>query len=103
MAIINQTTNVNYLEEDTGFNTRLSIFKYQRPRPGANLLKQSIGLITLPLPSNLPHDSYNMNLGDADLGLLGGITEFDANKGENLTKLEQTLKERLNASGAIGP
>lgn len=102
MAILNPIINVNYLEDDTGFNAKLNIFKYQRPRPGANLLKQSIGLITLPLPTNQPHDSYNMSLGDPDLGLLGGFTELDTKKGESMTKLQETIKERLNASGFIG-
>lgn len=102
MAILSNISNINYLEEDSGFNTRLSIFKYQRPRPGDKLLRQPIGFITLPLPTNLPEDTYSMSLSDPQLGFIGGIVEFDANKGESLTKMQQTIRERLNASGTAG-
>lgn len=102
MALLSNISNINYLEEDTGFNAKLNIFKYQRPRPGSNLLKQPVGFITLPLPTNLPNDQYSMQLGAPELGVLGGVTELDVNKGENLTKMTETIKERLNASGAAG-
>lgn len=101
MALLNNISNINYLEDDSGFNSKLRIFKYQRPRPGSNLLKQPIGFITLPLPTSMPSDQYSMELGAPDLGLLGGLTEYEATKGENLTKMQQTIRERLNASGAV--
>lgn len=106
MAFLNPISNVNYLEDDTGLNTRLSIFKYQRPRPNDKLLKQPMGIITLPLPSNLPNDQYAMDLAAPALGLAANITEMDASKGQSLTGLGQTIKERLGAgeglTGTIG-
>ena len=106
MAILNPVSNVNYLEDDTGLNSRLSIFKYQRPRPGDKLLRQPLGLITLPLPSNLPSDQYSMDLSSAALGIVGNVTEMDASKGQSLTGLTNTIRERLGAgeglAGTVG-
>lgn len=98
MAILGNIGNYNYLEEDTNVNTRISIFKYQRPRPGAQLLRQPVGFITLPLPTNMPADYYSMSLLEDNLGALGNATGLDPNKGESVAQLTNTIRERLGLS-----
>jgi hypothetical protein len=100
MAIASAATNLNYLEDDTGINTRINIFKYQRPRPNAKMLRVPISFMTLPLPVNMPSDHYSMNIGEQDLGFLGNAT--DIKDGADLGKLRESLKEKLNVSGVSG-
>jgi hypothetical protein len=100
MAVGLATTNLNYLEDDTGINTRINIFKYQRPRPNARMLRVPISFMTLPLPVNMPSDHYSMNIGETDLGFLGNAT--DIKDGSSKAKLEASLKEKLQVSGYSG-
>jgi hypothetical protein len=94
------SSNINYLEDDTGINTRLNIFKYQRPRPNAKMLRVPVAFMTLPLPVNMPSDHYSMNIGETDLGFLGNAT--DVRDGSGLGKLQQSVKEKLQVSGYSG-
>lgn len=94
------SSNINYLEDDAGFKTRINIYKYQRPRPGAQLLKTPQAFLTLPLPVQMPEDHYSMQIGQTDFGLLGNLT--GGLGGESVSQLEQTLKERLNTSSMSG-
>ena len=96
MAIASAATNLNYLEDDTDINTRINIFKYQRPRPNAKMLMVPVSFMTLPLPVNMPSDHYSMNIGEQDLGFLGNAT--DIKDGAGLSKLKESLKEKLNVS-----
>ena len=91
MAVNLNARNINYLEDDTGINTRINIFKYQRPRPNAPLLKVPVNFLTLPLPVQMPDDHYSMDIGQADLGEVGNLT--GGKSGESLSQLENTLKE----------
>jgi hypothetical protein len=100
MAIASAATNLNYLEDDTGINTRINIFKYQRPRPNAKMLRVPVSFMTLPLPINMPTDHYSMNIGETDLGFLGNATDFKKNAG--LDKLEASVKEKLQVGGVSG-
>jgi len=100
MAIASAATNLNYLEDDTGINTRINIFKYQRPRPNAKMLRVPVSFMTLPLPVNMPSDHYSMNIGETDLGFLGNAT--DIKDGAGLGQLRESLKEKLNVSGVSG-
>lgn len=100
MAIASAATNLNYLEDDTDINTRINIFKYQRPRPNAKMLRVPVSFMTLPLPVNMPSDHYSMNIGEQDLGFLGNAT--DIKDGAGLSKLKESLKEKLNVSGVSG-
>lgn len=100
MAVGLATTNLNYLEDDTGINTRINIFKYQRPRPNAKMLRVPISFMTLPLPVNMPSDHYSMNIGETDLGFLGNAT--DIKDGSSTAKLQASLKEKLQVSGYSG-
>jgi hypothetical protein len=94
------SSNINYLEDDTGINTRLNIFKYQRPRPNAKMLRVPVSFMTLPLPVNMPSDYYSMSIGEENLGFLGNAT--DMQKTENVNKLIATTKEKLQVSGVSG-
>lgn len=103
MAIASAATNLNYLEDDTGINTRINIFKYQRPRPNAKMLKVPVSFMTLPLPVNMPSDHYSMNIGETDLGFLGNATGgASIRSGAGIDKLEASLKEKLQVSGYSG-
>lgn len=101
MAIRNFGTTLNYMEDDLGIHTRMSIFQYQRPRPNSRLLRVPIGTIVLPYPDHIPPDSYSMSIGATDLGVLGNATDI-RNTGTSLTKISDTLRERLQTSGATG-
>lgn len=102
MGLKYRVPNINYLEEDTGVNTRLNIFKYKRTRPNEKILSQEMCFITLPLPVNMPNDTYNMSIQDLDLGLvgnvsaanLGGLNDTLANA--DVTKIQNTVKELYN-------
>jgi hypothetical protein len=100
MAIASAATNLNYLEDDTGINTRINIFKYQRPRPNSKMLKVPISFMTLPLPVNMPTDHYSMNIGEDNLGFLGNAT--DIKNGADMGKLQESVKEKLQTSGYSG-
>lgn len=100
MAVNLNARNINYLEDDTGINTRINIFKYQRPRPNAPLLKVPVNFLTLPLPVQMPDDHYSMDIGQADLGEVGNLT--GGKSGESLSQLENTLKERLGTTSTAG-
>lgn len=100
MAVNLNARNINYLEDDTGINTRINIFKYQRPRPNAPLLKVPVNFLTLPLPVQMPDDHYSMQIGQADLGEIGNLT--GGQTGESIAQLTETLKERLGTSTNIG-
>jgi hypothetical protein len=100
MAVGTSTTNLNYLEDDTGINTRINIFKYQRPRPNAKMLRVPVSFMTLPLPVNMPSDHYSMNIGETDLGFLGNAT--DIKDGSTTAQLQASLKEKLQVSGYSG-
>jgi hypothetical protein len=91
---------INYLEDDAGFKTRINIYKYQRPRPGAKLLVTPQVYLTLPLPMQMPEDHYSMQIGSTDLGIIGNMT--GGQSGESMGQLEETLKERLGTSGRAG-
>jgi hypothetical protein len=95
------TSNINYLEDDAGFKTRINIYKYQRPRPGAKLLVTPQVYLTLPLPMQMPEDHYSMQIGQANLGEIGNATGGNPS-GESLSQLEQTLKERLGTNSTAG-
>jgi hypothetical protein len=97
MAASLNAQSISYLEDDTGINTRINIYKYQRPRPGAKLLKVPVSFITLPLPVQMPDDHYSMQIGAENLGEIGNLT--GGQSGESLAQLRDTLKERLNVSG----
>jgi hypothetical protein len=94
------SANINYLEDDAGFKTRINIYKYQRPRPGAKLLITPQAYLTLPLPMQMPEDHYSMQIGEASLGELGNLT--GGQSGESMGQLEQTLKERLGTGSTAG-
>jgi hypothetical protein len=100
MAVSLNAQSISYLEDDTGINTRINIYKYQRPRPGAKLLKVPVSFITLPLPVQMPDDHYSMQIGAENLGEIGNLT--GGQSGESLAQLRDTLKERLNVSGLGG-
>jgi hypothetical protein len=88
--------NIPYLEDDTGINTRITFFKYQRPKPNSKLLRTPIGAITLPLPDNMPADDYSMQIGPEDLGVAGNIT--NPTHGESASQLNATIRERMGLS-----
>ena len=94
------SANINYLEDDAGFKTRINIYKYQRPRPGAKLLVTPQAYLTLPLPMQMPEDHYSMQIGSADLGEIGNLT--GGKSGESMGQLEETLKERLGTGSTAG-
>jgi hypothetical protein len=100
MAVSLNAQSISYLEDDTGINTRINIYKYQRPRPGAKLLKVPVSFITLPLPVQMPDDHYSMQIGAENLGEIG--TLLGGKNGESLGELRNTLKERLGVSGVGG-
>jgi len=95
------SANINYLEDDAGFKTRINIYKYQRPRPGAKLLVTPQAYLTLPLPMQMPEDHYSMQIGQANLGEIGNATGGNPSS-ESLSELEQTLKERLGTNSTAG-
>jgi hypothetical protein len=95
------SANINYLEDDAGFKTRINIYKYQRPRPGAKLLVTPQAYLTLPLPMQMPEDHYSMQIGQANLGEIGNATGGNPSS-ESLSQLEQTLKERLGTNSTAG-
>ena len=98
MAIFSAFT-YNYLEDDVGIHTRMSIFKYQRPRPDSKMLKQPLGTIILPYPDHIPPDHYSMDIRSQDLGLMGNLT--DIKQAESVASVLQTVKERLgNVNGS---
>jgi hypothetical protein len=94
------SSSINYLEYDTGINTRINIFKYQRPRPNAKMLRVPIAFMTLPLPVNMPSDHYSMSIGEENLGFFGNAS--DIKNTESYKSLNETIKERLNVSGFSG-
>jgi len=100
MALGAVPSQINYLEDDTGVNTRINIYKYQRPRPNAPLLKVPITYLTLPLPIAMPNDHYSMQIGATDLGEIGNLT--GGRSGESMGQLTDTLTERLGASSTAG-
>lgn len=100
MALGAVPSQINYLEDDTGVNTRINIYKYQRPRPNAPLLKVPITYLTLPLPIQMPDDHYSMQIGSTDLGEIGNLT--GGRSGESMSQLTNTLTERLGASSTAG-
>ena len=94
------TVNINYLEDDAGFKTRINIYKYQRPRPGAKLLVTPQVYLTLPLPMQMPEDHYSMQIGQENLGEIGNLT--GGQSGESMGQLTETMKERLGTTSDFG-
>lgn len=90
-------SNYNYLEEDIGNYTSISVFKYARNRPNSKPLRTPVGFITLPLPEQLAADHYAMQIGEENMGFAGGLTEKV--KGEDLLQIRDTLRERLGTTG----
>lgn len=90
-------SSYNYVSGETGKVTRISLFEYQRPGPNSRTVTNPLGLITLPLPDNMPNNYYSMNIGAADLGLFGAATNISENKG-SITSLQKTIKEKLGAA-----
>lgn len=66
-------TQYAFPEKQPQFFTRLTLREYSRPKPGSKPTKNISGYIRLPLPSSL-QDSYNMNVNEESLGLLGNIS-----------------------------
>lgn len=94
MAILALPGIYNYLEDDVGIHTRMQLFKYARPSPNSNVLKQPLGTIVLPYPDHIPPDHYSMDIRSTDLGMLGNLTE-GLRQGEEWTRLNNTVRERL--------
>jgi len=98
MAIRNFGTTLNYMEDDLGIHTRMSIFQYQRPRPNSRILRVPIGTIVLPYPDHIPPDSYSMSIGGVDLGAIGNATSM-AETRTGISNINATLSERMKSSG----
>lgn len=95
MGLKSKVSNLNYLEDDLGVCTRINVFSYKRKRPNDKVVRDPLSFITLPLPVNMPSDTYSMAVADTDLGVLGNITGFDPNNANDLSKLTATVAERL--------
>lgn len=93
MGLNRRTPNLNYLEEDTGVNTRINIFGYKRRRPNETVKREEKCFITLPLPLSMPSDQYSMSIRDVDLDTMGNFLGF--NSGTENQKMFETIAERL--------
>ena len=97
MGIKSGQISVNYLEEDTGTNTRIVAYSYKRPRPNQKIIMKEVAFITLPLPVSMPNDEYSMNVGAVNLGLAGNALNFDINKMPD--QMTDTIAERIGLGG----
>jgi hypothetical protein len=97
MSIKKTKISINYLEDDTGTNTRITMYNYKRPRPNGKIVLNDYGFITLPLPVSMPNDEYSMNVGAVNLGLAGNALNFDVNKVPD--EMTDTIAERIGLSG----
>lgn len=93
MGLQRKTSNLNYLEEDTGVNTRIDIFGYKRRRPNEKVTRESKCFITLPLPVNMPNDTYTMSISDVNLDVIGNVLGYKS--GTDNQKMIDTMAERL--------
>ena len=66
-------TRYEFPEKQPQFYSRLVLREYSRPRPGSSPTNDMRGSIRLPLPSQL-NDSYNMNINEVSLGILGNLS-----------------------------
>jgi hypothetical protein len=97
MGLKNRALDLNYLEEDTGVNTRINIFKYRRTRPNEKIKSEKMCFITFPLPVNMPNDTYDMSIQDIDLGLIGNLGGADVSSMQNadVNKITDTISDTL--------
>ena len=93
-------TQFAFPQEVPEFYTRMSLRKYERPKPGANLTPTMRTYIRLPIPLQLI-DSFNISVSGNNMELLGNlpnaVPQMQA-AGKTLTDLYNSAKEGEGAA-----
>lgn len=109
-----QATNLKFTSGETSKTTIIQIYKYFRPTPGSNPVREPVGSVVLPYPTNPVPDNYSMSVGATNLGVFGNIPSFSGlannpaygpptNPFQDIvnssTQLVNTIGERVGVSG----
>jgi hypothetical protein len=93
-------TSFAFPQEVPEFYTRMSLRKYERPKPGDSLKPRFRTYIRLPIPQQLI-DSFNISVSGNNMDLLGNLDNASAQMqaaGKTLTDLYNSAKEGEGAA-----
>lgn len=81
------------------FYTRMSLRKYERPKPGSNLTPSFRTYIRLPIPQQLA-DSFNISVSGNNMELLGNISDASAQLAAAGKSLSEEFAKAKEGEGA---
>jgi hypothetical protein len=91
--------NFEYNLDQVKYFTRIREFEYLRPNPQMAKAKiNPLAMLSLPLPTNMPGDSYNEVVREFDLGEVGTSVDL-IQKGINTASTEEKIMTGITGAG----